>query len=244
MNSFEDQFATYRQQHLGFVDRLIYQEKPEILDLFPESESAAEIVRVLEAFANASGLQRKLTNLVLKNLRAQVGGSTSVIEVCGGSCWLLRNITSQVNQGEFYIHAVGSDISERHIETNKTEFGHMNIEWLIADATDLTFSDLKFDVALNCQALHHFPASTVIRLLQELKRISKKVIIFDLRRTFYGPTLVQFLSPFYSRNFISDGIASHRRAYSIQEMKFIINIADLPYKVTPFTPVGMLVESI
>ena len=244
MIPFEEQFAAYRQQHFGFVDRLIYREKAEILDLFPESELAAEVVRDLEALANASGLKRKLTDFILKNIRAQVAGSVSVIEVCGGSCWLLRSVTSQVDHGEFHIHAVGSDLSQRHIETNTTAFRHMNIEWLVADATNLLFSNLKFDIALNCQALHHFPVGIVIKLLRELKRISKKVIIFDLRRTFYGPALVQSLSPFYSSSFISDGVASHRRAYSIQEMEFIIRIADLPYKVTPFTPVGMLVESI
>ncbi|MNG20798.1 hypothetical protein D3C84_1050840 [compost metagenome] len=69
-------------------------------------------------------------------------------------------------------------------------------------------------------------------------------MIFDLRRTFYGPAFVRILSPFYSESFIGDGVISHRRAYSIQEIRFIIQYANLPYRVSSFTPVGMLVESI
>ncbi|HHX0887809.1 TPA: class I SAM-dependent methyltransferase [Pseudomonas aeruginosa] len=244
MPVFEERFATYRQQHLGLVGKLIYREESEILDLFPDSESAAEVVKDLEDLASSSGLQRKLTKIALDQLRIQPNDKVSAIEVCGGSCWLLRSLLLQAENIGLRINAVGSDISQRHIETNKEAFGDMNIKWTIADATDLLHPDGNFDLALNCQALHHFPADMVIKLLTELNRVAKKVLIFDLRRTFYGPAFVKLLSPFYSKSFINDGVISHRRAYSIQEMRFLIELADLPYRVTPFTPVGMLVESI
>ncbi|MDB5984485.1 MAG: Methyltransferase type 11 [Pseudomonas sp.] len=243
MQAFEEQFTAYRQQHLGLVGKLVYREESEILDLFPESESAAEVVRDLEALAIASGLQRKLTRLILDQLLLQVADRASVIEVCGGSCWLLRNVVSQANTIGVCINAVGSDLSRRHIEANQETFGHTKIEWSIANATHLLYPDRRFDLALNCQALHHFPAGMVVELLRELKRVARKVLIFDLRRTLYGSAFVKLLSPFYSKSFINDGVVSHRRAYSIQEMEFIIQRAGLPYRVSPFTPVGMLVES-
>jgi ubiquinone/menaquinone biosynthesis C-methylase UbiE len=242
MKSLDEQFSIYRQQNMNLIDCIIYREQKEILDIFPESELAAQIISDLEVLANVSGLQRKLTDIVLQNLLKKSNKNPSIIEVCGGSCWLLRSVISKTNNSNIY--SVGSDFSERHIETNKITFNNLNIEWLVADATNLPQSDLIFDISLNCQALHHFPPSVVVKILKELKKVSKKVLVFDLRRTFYGPLLMKLLSPFYSRNFISDGIISHRRAYNIQEMRYIIESSNLPYKISRLTPVGMLLESI
>lgn len=244
MQAIEERFAIYREQHLGLVGKIIYREQAEILDQFPESESAAEVVRDLEKLAITSGLQRKLTELILKRLQAQAANNTSVLEVCGGNCWLLRRVISQTDKIGFYVDAVGSDISQLRIKMNKASLAHVNMGWSVADATDLWYEDQQFEFALNCQALHHFPVDAAIKLLRELKRVARKVIIFDLRRTLYGPIFVKMLSPFYSQNFINDGIASHRRAYSIEEMRFLLKVSDLPYRASPFTPVGMLLESI
>lgn len=245
MQALEEQFSIYRMQHLGWIGKLLYRDEREILDLFPDSDSATEVIKDLEALANTSGLQRKLTKFALRKLQTQPQKEElSVIEVCGGNCWLLRSLLLRAKSINLNLNAVGSDISNRYIETNEKAFEGMGIKWTAADATDLSYSDCQFDLALNCQALHHFSADKIVRMLSELKRAAKKVIIFDLRRTVYGPLFVKLLSPFYSKSFINDGIISHRRAYSIQEMKFLIKISGLPYRVEPFTPVGMIVESI
>jgi ubiquinone/menaquinone biosynthesis C-methylase UbiE len=241
MESFDEKFAFHRKQNMTLVDRLIYRDQSELLDRYPESTLAAEIIRDLELFATSSGLLQKLTNVALKKINNNID-NLSIIEVCGGSCWLLRSVISKIGHSEIY--SVGSDLSQHHIETNKAKYNKRNIHWLVADATDLPERDLRFDLSLNCQALHHFSPHKVVKILKEMNRASKKAIIFDLRRTFYGPLMMKLLSPFYSSFFISDGIASHRRAYSIQEMKFIIKSANLPYKISHYTPVGMLLESI
>ncbi|MDP3795458.1 MAG: class I SAM-dependent methyltransferase [bacterium] len=244
MQTLEKCFADYRMSNFGLVGKLVYQDKPEILDIYPESDEAAQVVRDLESLAISSGLQKKLTDMLFKKFNSMSNINNSILEVCGGNCWLLRSAVAHATAKGLRIHAVGSDLSKQHVVSNQERFPNASIEWIVADATRLLFRDHEFDLVINCQALHHFQPMLVIEILKELNRVARKVVIFDLRRTVYGSTFVKLLTPFYSKSFISDGIASHRRAYSISEMKYLIQAAGLPYIVKPFTPVGMIVESI
>jgi hypothetical protein len=81
-------------------------------------------------------------------------------------------------------------------------------------------------------------------VLKEVVRVGRDISLFDLRRTSYGVAMMGLIAPFYSREFIRDGITSHRRAYSMNEMRFLIEKLDLSLAVRRFLPVGMLVESL
>ncbi|WP_435634689.1 class I SAM-dependent methyltransferase [Pseudomonas solani] len=216
---------------------------PEILDLFPESKEAANVVKDLETLANKSGLKNKLSHLVVNVISSQNLKSASVIEVCGGSCWLLRAVEDKAKNNGVALSAVGSDFSVQHIENNRSRYTGSGVKWVTADATKLPYKDKQFDVAINCQALHHFAPGTVMQVLREMSRVAEKVIVFDLRRTWYGPIFVKLISPFFSKSFISDGVASHRRSYSIEEVEYLIQTTGVPFRVKRFTPVGMILES-
>ncbi|MBL8176055.1 MAG: methyltransferase domain-containing protein [Bryobacterales bacterium] len=55
---------------------------------------------------------------------------------------------------------------------------------LVADAFHLPFDDASFDVAFCSLFLHHFEDSDVVRLLQEMRRISRRhVLAIDLERS-------------------------------------------------------------
>lgn len=243
MQAFNLQFEAFRAQHLGVLGKMIHKEQSEILDLFPDSEAAANVIRDLEVLANISGLKKKLSQNIIRSIAYLNIGGSSIIEVCGGSCWLLRAVLESAKIRGVEISAVGSDISVQHIESNSASFQAFDINWVTADATRLPYEDKKFDVAFNCQALHHFPPALVVQVLREMSRVARKVVVFDLRRTWYGPVFVKLLTPFFSKSFISDGVISHRRAYSFKEMEYLILSASLPYKVRRFTPVGMILES-
>lgn len=55
-----------------------------------------------------------------------------------------------------------------------------NARFLLMDATDLSqFSEKEFDVALISLALHQFSPEAGLKVLQEMKRVSKSIIIVD-----------------------------------------------------------------
>jgi ubiquinone/menaquinone biosynthesis C-methylase UbiE len=55
-----------------------------------------------------------------------------------------------------------------------------NARFLLLDATDLAqFNDKEFDVALISLALHQFSPEAGLKVLQEMKRVSKSIIIVD-----------------------------------------------------------------
>ena len=55
-----------------------------------------------------------------------------------------------------------------------------NASFLLMDATDLTqFSEKEFDVAVISLALHQFNPEAGLKVLNEMKRVSKSIIIVD-----------------------------------------------------------------
>ncbi|MBE0660911.1 MAG: class I SAM-dependent methyltransferase [Bacteroidales bacterium] len=55
-----------------------------------------------------------------------------------------------------------------------------NARFLLMDATDLTqFNDKEFDVAVISLALHQFSPEAGLKVLQEMKRVAKSIIIVD-----------------------------------------------------------------
>lgn len=51
------------------------------------------------------------------------------------------------------------------------------------DALALPYRDGTFDIALCTLALHHFSHADAVRLLQELSRVGRRVLVFDLVRS-------------------------------------------------------------
>lgn len=80
-------------------------------------------------------------------------------------------------------HVTGIDLSEDMITTSRRTAqrrGVSNVSFSLLDATDLScFPDLSFDVAVSTLAMHQFDPETGVRVLGEMSRLAKRIIIVD-----------------------------------------------------------------
>lgn len=239
MPNLEFQLEQFRSQSFNAIDRLIYRQKQELLDLQPLSVGAAKVIRDLDSFANFSMLSSKLSLHLIAQLPPRVDSRPiRILEVCAGSGWLSRSLAKKLALRCDHFEITASDLRLPELPPSERVQTH------IADATNLPFLDKSFDLVVCAQALHHFAPSILALVLNEAVRVGRGISLFDLRRTSYGVAMMGLIAPFYSREFILDGIVSHRRAYSINEMRFLIKKTELSLAVRKFLPVGMLVESL
>jgi 2-polyprenyl-3-methyl-5-hydroxy-6-metoxy-1,4-benzoquinol methylase len=80
-------------------------------------------------------------------------------------------------------HVTGIDLSEDMIQTALRTAQRRRVSTVsfsLLDATDLSsFPELSFDVAVSTLAMHQFDPETGIRVLGEMSRLAKRVIIAD-----------------------------------------------------------------
>ena len=80
-------------------------------------------------------------------------------------------------------HVTGIDLSEDMITTSRRTAQRRrvsNVSFRLLDATDLScFSDLSFDVAVSSLAMHQFDPETGVRVLGEMSRLAKRIILVD-----------------------------------------------------------------
>jgi SAM-dependent methyltransferase len=80
-------------------------------------------------------------------------------------------------------HVTGIDLSEESIASAQRMARRRrleNVAFDIRDAGDLScYADKEFDLAVTSMAVHQFDAGLAIKVLVEMKRIAKKIIITD-----------------------------------------------------------------
>jgi ubiquinone/menaquinone biosynthesis C-methylase UbiE len=80
-------------------------------------------------------------------------------------------------------HVTGIDLSEEMIITARRtarKRQSQNISFEMLDATDLSdYPDKSFDVAVSSLAMHQFESGTGVRVLREIKRVARRIIIAD-----------------------------------------------------------------
>lgn len=106
-----------------------------------------------------------------------IPGQLQILDIACGTGALAFELSKSAR------YVVGIDTSESMVETahrTKNKLGIQNTEFIVADATDLSqFSTNEFDVATISLALHQFDTTTGLKILQEMKRIAKEVLIVD-----------------------------------------------------------------
>ena len=99
--------------------------------------------------------------------------------------------------------------------------GEPRIKVMTGDARSLPFDDGAFDVAHCSLLVHHLDPDAVVTLMRELRRVARRgVVLNDLRRGLV-PLLATTVSvAALGRSHVTrrDGIASARRAYTLDEL--------------------------
>ena len=145
---------------------------------------------------------------VHSNAVSLIPKGSKVIDIACGNGTLALKISSEA------AHVTGIDLSAESINYAKKraeKTGKSNVEFLEMDATDLSrFKDSEFDVATISMAVHQFRAETALRILKQLKIISKQVIVIDYNFPLPGEiigllirTIELFAGKEHNRNFKS-----------------------------------------
>lgn len=81
-------------------------------------------------------------------------------------------------------HVTGIDLDEDIISFASSRSGRIDPvnrpDFMVRDASDLTeFGDKEFDIAVTAMSVHQFDVEVAVKVLMEMKRVAKKVIIAD-----------------------------------------------------------------
>ena len=116
-----------------------------------------------------SGLRRRVASIILPGEK--------VIDIACGTGALSLAMARSAD------HVTGIDLSEEMIATARRTAqrrGIPNVSFSLLDATDLScFSDQSFDVAVSSLAMHQFDQETGVRVLGEMSRLAKRIVIAD-----------------------------------------------------------------
>lgn len=145
----------------------------------------------------------------------------------------------------------GIDIADTqiHLARENTERLGLDINFLVADAAEMPFSDASFDVVVSTMSLHHWeqPESA----LREIRRVlapGGSLLLLDIRRdaptVFLGAMTMatRYLLPEPVRE-TSEPLASFQAAYKPWEIALLACKAGWPEPRITTWPIGMLVEA-
>lgn len=143
---------------------------------------------------------------------------TTVLDVCTGTgeqAIAFRRMTE---------HVIGIDLSEQMLKKAKKK--RADIDFRVADATDLPFEDKSFDIVCISFALHEMPSDMRHQAIEEMKRGSKgKIIVVDYNipesriRWWMRFLFISIFEPKYFREFFYTGL---RKMFIDHELEIIV----------------------
>lgn len=218
------------------MTRLRRVDRPELLDR-PDAdpglirESLSDLRRVNRLFGGLAGLAPELTRAF-----GDDRGAVRVLDVGTGAAdvpaWVVRRGAARGRP----VWAVGLDRGRAAIRVAREAMaGDAAVRLVRGDALALPFRDAAFDVVVSNTTLHHFSGVAAVRFLTELNRVARRgVVIGDLRRSVPAYLAVRLLAATLWRRHVyarHDGPASVRRAYTVGEMRALLEEARLSGRV-------------
>ncbi|MDQ3713196.1 MAG: methyltransferase domain-containing protein [Acidobacteriota bacterium] len=146
-----------------------------------EYEEFLREIRLVNRFA---GDNRALRKTLLREIEQGNLQSFSVLDVGAGSGELLRTIAKFARRQNRQSKHFGLELNARSAEAIAEESKNFaEISAVRGDALRLPFADDAFDYAICSLFTHHFTDENVVRILEEMSRVSKrKIFIIDLHR--------------------------------------------------------------
>ena len=159
-----------------------------------------------------------------------------LLDVATGSADIPLAIAKRARKAGLSVEVVATDVHPQMLEISRKrcrDFPEITVE--SADALKLSYADDTFDASTLSMALHHFEGEDQVRVLRELKRVTKeRVIVNDLERTrlnYLGAKLLSFTLWHGNRLTRHDGPLSVLRAFTPRELLALARRAGMNAKV-------------
>ncbi|MEA1957763.1 MAG: methyltransferase domain-containing protein [Euryarchaeota archaeon] len=115
------------------------------------------------------GIRNKVADLVDEEYKDKI----KILDVCTGTG------TQAFAFAKKGYEVVGIDLSEEMLQVAKKKSKYGNVRFVMADATKMPFENDYFDCACISFGLHEMPHEVRHLVLDEMKRVSRKIIVVD-----------------------------------------------------------------
>lgn len=179
---------------------------PEWMD--DPTRNTAEIRSALSMLRRLNGIS------LVRRIVARHAQAGRILDVATGSADILRYLMRK----RIATSAVGLDVSRKIIDLAR-EFAP-EVTFVQADAQRLPFRDRSFDTAVCHLFFHHCDRAMAVRVLREMHRVARRIVVLDLirrRRLYFWVRAATWLCP--SELARHDGPASVRRSYTVEEVQ-------------------------
>lgn len=152
-----------------------------------------------------------------------------ILDVATGSGDLLVDLRSRFDQLGRSVELVGLDRHASTIDVARERSAGI-AQIVEGDATSLPFGDASFDVVTSALFLHHLDEATVVKALQEMKRVSRHAVVnADLIRRRRAYAWISLFTAFASPMVRHDARASVAHAFTVDEARSLLDRAGLAH---------------
>lgn len=163
------------------------------------------------------------------------GGSRSlvVVDVATGSGDVLVGVLARAKRAGVAARGLAVDVSPVALAETSARAGQAGVRVEISErdviAAGLGGEDACADVAMCSLFLHHLTEEQVVRVLTEMRRIGRRVLVSDLERCRLGLIGAWLAGRLGTRSRIVriDAVRSVRAAFTVDELKGLANRAGL-----------------
>lgn len=216
-------------------DKFMFQtrsEKPERIDTGDYTpEEYERFLREIGFINRYLGDNRALKKTLLREIEEKNLSEFSVLDVGAGSGEMLRAVAEFALNTNRNAKLFGLELNERSAKAILEESKDFaEIRPIRGDAFSLPFADKSFDYAICSLFTHHFSDKNVVKILEEMSRISRQeIFVIDLHRHraayfFYKIFCATFrISPMVRH----DGSLSILKGFKPSELKILAEKADM-----------------
>jgi SAM-dependent methyltransferase len=197
----------------------------ELLDTLDRGVPAPELAgnlrdirRANRWFGGTRAVVRGIRDSGLGN-RGAAGRPVTILDLATGSADIPLAIAELARREGWRVAVTATDVQPAVLAVARAAErpGLLRVE--AADARDLPYADASFDVVTLSLALHHFEPDDAARVLREMRRVGRQLIVNDLERSRPGLAAAWLFAHLLTRNRLTrhDAPLSVRRAYTPAE---------------------------